>query len=148
KRVVVSTNTINLQEQLLNKDLPELSKQMDREVKAVLVKGRGNYVSLRRLQYSQGRMDLFAEDRNGELRSLQEWAAKTEDGSRSEFPYQVSDEVWEAVMSDKDDCLRAACPMFNKCLFYKSRREASTADIIIANHHLVMADVAMRMENP
>lgn len=148
KRVVVSTNTINLQEQLLEKDLPELARQMDREVKAVLVKGRGNYISLRRLRYSQQRTDLFTEDRNGELHSLADWAEQTEDGSKSDFPHQISDEVWEAVMSDKDDCLRAACPTFNKCLFYKSRREASSADIIIANHHLVMADVALRLQAP
>lgn len=148
KRVVVSTNTINLQEQLLQKDLPELARQMGREVKAVLVKGRGNYISLRRLRYSQGRADLFAEDRNGEVASITEWAEKTQDGSRSEFPHQISDDVWEAVMSDKDDCLRAACPDFNRCLFYKSRREATSADIIIANHHLVMADVALRIQAP
>ncbi len=147
KRVVISTNTINLQEQLLNKDLPELALQMNVVVKAVLAKGRGNYVSLRRLKYSAGRADLFAEDRNGEINSLMDWAEKTEVGSKSDFPFHVSDDTWEAVMSDKDDCLRAACPTFDKCHFYKSRREAANADIIIANHHLVMADVSLRQEN-
>lgn len=147
KRVVISTNTINLQEQLLNKDLPELALQMNLEVKAVLAKGRGNYVSLRRLKYSAGRADLFAENRTGEINSLIDWADKTEVGSKSDFPFQVSDDTWEAVNSDKDDCLRAACPTFDKCHFYKSRREAANADVIIANHHLVMADVALRQEN-
>ncbi len=147
RRVVVSTNTINLQEQLLNKDLPELARQMNREIKAVLAKGRGNYISLRRLKYSAGRPDLFAENRTGELNSLADWAERTHNGSRSDFPFQVSDDTWEAVQSDKDDCLRASCPSFNKCHFYNSRREAANADIVIANHHLVMADVALRQEN-
>jgi len=147
KRVVISTNTINLQEQLLNKDLPELARQMNREFKAVLVKGRGNYVSLRRLKYASTRADLFYEDRSGELKSLQDWAAVTKDGSRSDLPFKISEDTWEAAMSDKDDCLRAECQFFNQCHYYNSRREAANADLIIANHHLVMADLALRLEN-
>ncbi len=147
RRVVISTNTINLQEQLLKKDLPELARQMDREIKAVLVKGRGNYLSLRRLRYAAAKPDLFQDDKSNEMAMLTDWAEKSEDGSRSDLPFQISPDTWEAVMSDKDDCLRAECQFFNRCHFYKSRREAANADIIIANHHLVMADLALKMEN-
>lgn len=147
RRVVISTNTINLQEQLLKKDLPELARQMGREFKAVLVKGRGNYLSFRRLKYAAGRPDLFQDDKTSEMNMLNEWAEKSDEGSRSDLPFQVSHDSWEAVMSDKDDCLRAECSFFNRCHFYKSRREAANADIIIANHHLVMADIALKMEN-
>lgn len=147
RRIVISTNTINLQEQLLNKDLPELARQMEREFKAVLVKGRGNYLSFRRLKYAAARPDLFQDDKTSEMNMLKDWAEKSEEGSRSDLPFQISHDSWEAVMSDKDDCLRAECQFFNRCHFYKSRREAANADIIIANHHLVMADIALKMEN-
>lgn len=147
RRVVISTNTIILQEQLLHKDLPELARQLNLEFKAVLVKGRGNYISYRRLKYAGTRADLFHEDRSGELQSLAQWAEISRDGSRSDLPFSISEDTWEAVMSDKDDCLRAECQFFNQCHYYNSRREAANADIIVANHHLVMADVALRLEN-
>ena len=147
RRVIISTNTINLQEQLLNKDIPELTRQLGKEFKAVLVKGRNNYISLRRLKYAMNRGDLFIDDKSGEMQSLFEWSQVTRDGSRSDLPFTVSDDAWDASMSDKDDCLRAECPFFNQCHYYNSRREAANADIIIANHHLVMADVALRLEN-
>ena len=147
QRVIISTNTINLQEQLLHKDLPELARQIDREIKAVLVKGRSNYVSLRRLRFAGERPDLFHEEKSLEIQTLTEWAQNTPTGSRSDIPVKISEEVWDATMSDKDDCLRAECPFFNRCHFYHSRREAANADIIIANHHLVMADLSLKLEN-
>jgi len=147
KRVVVSTNTINLQEQLMSKDLPELRSRLGWNFRAVLVKGRNNYVSLRRLRFAAREGDLFEESRGRELKHLAEWVGKTSDGSRSDLPFEVSDDVWEAVASDKDDCLRARCPNFNDCFFYKSRREAASADLVVANHHLVMADIALKKDN-
>lgn len=146
RRVTVSTNTINLQEQLLNKDLPELRRRLGWNFKAVLVKGRSNYVSLRRLALAAADTQLFPDERSHQLQQLQAWARKTRDGSRSDLPFEVGEEAWEAAMSDKDDCLRARCPHFNDCFFYKSRREAAAADVVVANHHLVMADIALRRE--
>ncbi|MEI7634549.1 MAG: helicase C-terminal domain-containing protein [bacterium] len=146
KRVVISTNTINLQEQLITKDIPVLAEKMGLKARAVLVKGRGNYVSLRRLAFAVREIDLIPTERTTELRQIAGWAARTSDGSRSDLPTRPSNEVWEAVSSDKDDCLRAQCPHFNECFFYKSRREAAAADIIVANHHLVMADLAIKRE--
>ncbi len=147
RRVVISTNTINLQEQLIAKDLPALGERMGIPFRAVLVKGRSNYVSLRRLQYAADQAGLFESDRSRELRQLASWTRKTQDGSRSDLPFEVSDEVWEAVQSDKDDCMRARCPNFDSCFFYRSRRESAGADIVVANHHLVMADLAIKKDH-
>jgi ATP-dependent DNA helicase DinG len=147
KRVVVSTNTINLQEQLISKDVPELRARLGWEFRAVLVKGRGNYISRRRLNFTAREAELFPDERTRELKQLQEWSGNTSDGSRSDLPFDVSDETWEAVSSDKDDCMRAGCPNFNDCFFYKSRREAASADLVVANHHLVMADIALKKDN-
>ncbi|MGI8908280.1 MAG: helicase C-terminal domain-containing protein [Candidatus Sumerlaeaceae bacterium] len=147
KRVVISTNTINLQEQLINKDVPELRTRLDWNFRAVLVKGRNNYISRRRLKFAAREGELFPDERSKELKQLLEWSGATNDGSRSDLPFDVADETWEAAASDKDDCLRARCPHFNDCFFYKSRREAASADVIVANHHLVMADIALKKEN-
>jgi ATP-dependent DNA helicase DinG len=147
RRVVISTNTINLQEQLLNKDMPDLRQILGVEFSASLIKGRGNYVSLRRLEFALRGDDLIGDGRQRELKNIGQWAKRTRDGSRSDLPFDVSEEVWEAVQSDKDDCMRALCPHFDECFFYGSRREAAAADVVIANHHLVMADVAIKRDN-
>ena len=147
RRVVVSTNTINLQEQLMAKDIPDLRSRLGVEFKAVLLKGRGNYVSLRRLKVASGDAGMFDTNRDAELRRLKEWAERSHDGSRSDLAFEVSDDVWEAVQSDKDDCLRAHCPHFNDCFFYRSRREAASADVVVANHHLVLADLAIKKDS-
>lgn len=146
KRVVVSTNTINLQEQLLHKDVPELRDKLGWEFRAALVKGRSNYVSLRRLKIAAESGSLLQDARNTELRQLAAWAKSSPDGSRADLGFEVSDETWDAVMSDKDECFRARCPHFNDCFFYKSRREAASADLVVANHHLVMADAALKKD--
>lgn len=146
RRVVVTTNTINLQEQLIEKDLPELQRRLGLSFKAVLLKGRGNYISLRRLKFATRDPDLLDDTHRSELHRLAEWVAKTTDGSRSDLSFEVSEEAWDAAASDKDDCQRSRCPHFDRCFYYKSRREAAAADLVVANHHLVMADVALRLD--
>ena len=146
QRVVVSTNTINLQEQLLDKDIPALRARLGTEFKAVLLKGRGNYVSLRRLEFAVRDKGFLEDERGRELRQLSAWAKKTRDGSKSDIAFELSDDAWEAAQSDKDDCLRARCPHFDECFYYRSRREAAAAEIVVANHHLVMADVALKRD--
>lgn len=147
KKVVISTNTINLQEQLIAKDIPELAKLLGVTVKAVLVKGRGNYVSQRRLGLALRQLDLVPSAKNTQLQQIAEWAGKTSDGSRAELNFELGDDAWEAAVSDKDDCMRARCPNYNECFFYKARREASAADILVANHHIVMADIALKKDS-
>jgi len=150
ERVVVSTNTINLQEQLIGKDLPLLVRALGLEAKFELLKGRGNYVCQRkteavRAQAKQQTIDLEKPD---ELQSLLAWIATTKDGSLGELPQRPSPDVWELVVSDADNCLRLQCPHHETCFFYGARRRAAHAQILVVNHSLLMADLALRMENP
>lgn len=144
ERTVVSTNTINLQEQLAGKDLP-LVQQLVGEVEWALVKGRGNYISIRRALLAQeSQASLFEEDRSGELRELREWIGTTDDGSLSDLTFSPSSDTWEEVRSDPDICLRARCPHFQQCFYQKARRRAASAQLLVVNHHLLFTDLAVR----
>lgn len=145
KRVVISTNTINLQEQLAYKDIPFLSRNLGIEFRVALMKGRANYVCLRKVENLNGDLDSYLDDDEQEqLRAV--LAAITTDraGSRSDLPMQVSAEIWERICSEPDTCLRGRCPFEQSCHYMAARREAQSADIVIANHHLLLADVAVR----
>ncbi|MEX2049407.1 MAG: helicase C-terminal domain-containing protein [Gemmatimonadota bacterium] len=144
ERTVVSTNTINLQEQLVRKDLPLVASLVG-DVKWALVKGRGNYVSIRRaLLAAESQESLFEEDRTSEIAALLEWMRVTEDGSLSDLSFSPADETWEEVRSDADICLRGRCPHFQDCFYQKSRREAAHAELLVVNHHLLFTDLAVR----
>jgi len=145
ERTVVSTNTINLQEQLVGKDLPLVRRLLDHEVRWALVKGRGNYVSIRRaLLASETQASLFDEDRSSEMSSVLDWIGSTEDGSLSDLTFIPSEELWEEVRSDPDICLRARCPHFQQCFYQRARRRAAAADLLVVNHHLLFTDLAVR----
>lgn len=145
ERTVVSTNTIHLQEQLTSKDLPLVTRLTGVEVKWALVKGRGNYVSIRRARLAASTQEqLFPSDRSSEITSLLEWLGSTEDGSLSDLANPPSDEVWDEVRSDGDVCLRARCPHFQACFYQKARRRAASAEILVVNHHLLFSDLAVR----
>ncbi len=145
ERTVISTNTINLQEQLVGKDLPLLQAALGEDLRWALVKGRGNYISIRRahLAAASGPV-LFEEDRSGELQGLLKWMETTRDGSLSDLSAPPSDEVWEEVQSDPDICLKARCPHFQSCFFQRARREAAAAEILVVNHHLLFTDLSIR----
>lgn len=145
ERTVVSTNTINLQEQLVQKDLPFLRRALGIPFSFALVKGRNNYISIRRAKLAMISADsLFPDDRGKELRALEEWLDRTEDGSLSDLPFTPSPEVWDEVASDSDVCLRAKCPHFESCFYQTARRDAAGADILVVNHHLLFSDLAVR----
>ena len=146
KKVVVSTHTISLQEQLLGKDIPFLRAVMPEEFTAVLVKGRSNYVSLRRLDAASTRaMATFREiEEHDQLGSLRDWAGRTEDGSRSDLDFRPLPSVWDAIQSEHGNCLGRSCPRFADCHYYKARRRMRTANILVVNHALFMSDLAMR----
>lgn len=145
ERTVVSTNTINLQEQLAGKDLPLVSRILGADVTWSLVKGRGNYVSIRRaLLAAEGQGSLFGDDRSGEIEALLEWMRTTDDGSLADLTFTPAEEVWEEVRSDPDACLRARCPHFSDCFFQRARRRAAAARILVVNHHLLFTDLAVR----
>ncbi len=146
ERTVVSTNTINLQEQLVAKDLEIVSGILGEKFRWALVKGRANYISIRRAHLAaETAPDLFADDRSAELEKLLEWIDGTEDGSRSDLSFAPSEEVWEEVRSETDACLRAKCPFFQQCHYQRARRAGAAADLVIVNHALFFSDLAIRI---
>ncbi|MBY0587297.1 helicase [bacterium] len=146
KRVVVSTHTISLQEQLIQKDIPFLRSLWPQEFSAVLVKGRSNYLSRRRLQVALARADqtLFEEEAHRQLESVAQWAESTGDGSRSDLTSSPLPIVWEQVQSEHGNCLGRACPEHEKCFYYAARRRVWSANLLVVNHSLFFADLALR----
>jgi ATP-dependent DNA helicase DinG len=147
QRVVISTNTINLQEQLVFKDLPLLQDALSLKFKSVLVKGRQNYICLNKVEAleKEGQYLIETEER-AELKGILEWSHHTADGSRSDLSIQPKLTVWEKVACESDNCARLRCSFYNNCFFYNARREAASADLLIVNHHLLFADLAVRSE--
>ena len=145
-RIVVSTHTIALQEQLLDKDLPLLNAVIPREFSAVLVKGRRNYLSLRRLDAALGRSaTLFDRDEQfAELRDLKQWSDSTTDGSLADLARQPDGVVWDEVASDSGNCLGRRCPTHSKCFYYAARRRMQHAQVLVVNHALLFSDIALR----
>lgn len=146
ERTVVSTNTITLQEQLIGKDLPFLAKALtDQKVRFAMLKGWKNYLCLMRLEQARlGGTTLFDEGVGDDLVMIERWAEGTTDGSLADLAVQPRSEVWDEVAAESDLCTRLRCPHFEKCFVFKARREAAQADVVVVNHHLLMADVAVR----
>ena len=146
RRVVISTNTIALQEQLVGKDVPLVASVMPREFSAVLAKGRGNYVSLRRLEVAQQRAgSLFRDDAEvAELQRIAGWAKTTLDGSRADLPMVPLPGVWDEVQSDSANCMGRACPHHQQCHYMTARRRLAGAHVVIVNHALFFSDLALR----
>lgn len=148
RRVVVSTHTISLQEQLLGKDIPFLRSVMPVEFTAVLVKGRGNYLSLRRLKGALRRAEtLFsAKEELQQLRKIEAWAKQTADGSLADLDFRPLPQVWEEVASDHGNCMGRSCPEFKRCFYFHARRQAQHAQLLIVNHALLFTDLALRQQ--
>jgi ATP-dependent DNA helicase DinG len=146
KKVVVSTHTIALQEQLLKKDIPFLRSVMPEEFSAVLVKGRSNYISLRRLKVAQQRQTTLFEQpqEHDQLISIDRWSQRTHDGSRSDLEFRPLASVWDAVQSEEGNCLGRKCPEFEDCYFYQARRRIHNSNLLIVNHALFVIDLALR----
>ena len=149
ERTVVSTNTINLQEQLVGKDLPILSRAFstgDRAVTFALLKGWRNYLCLSRLEQARaGQESLFDDARGAELEAIAGWAARTADGSLSDLVEEPSSDIWDAVAAESDLCTRLKCPHFERCFVFAARRRAAEADVVVVNHHLLASDLAVRI---
>jgi ATP-dependent DNA helicase DinG len=145
-RVVISTHTISLQEQLLRKDIPFLQRVMPQPFHAVLVKGRANYLSLRRLRVAQQRMgSLLAEDRAADqLLQIGRWSRQTRDGSKSDLAFLPDRPVWDLVESDSNNCLGRNCTDYEKCFYFKARKQLYNANVIVVNHALFFSDLALR----
>lgn len=134
KKVVVSTATISLQEQYIYKDIPTLQAALPFELKASLMKGRGNYIGLRRYEEH-----ILGEEVD---QKIIRWLDDTDTGDVGELDFSPPVETWLEINSDSDDCLRAKCKRFDECFYFKAKKRAEDADILVVNHALLLADAA------
>ena len=145
---IVSTNTISLQEQIINKDIPFLEKALDKDFKAVLVKGRNNYLCLRRLHRSEFQQkDLFSDQYElTEFTKIFAWSYKTKDGTLYDLEEEPDSKVWAMVSSDSQTCLGKHCQYYKRCFFQKAREKINEARILVVNHHLFFSNLALAKE--
>lgn len=148
KRIIVSTHTISLQEQLISKDLPLLKAVIPREFTSVLVKGRGNYMSKRRLELADSRsVSLWSSEKDYDhLNSVKQWARSTNDGSLSSMAFRPPGNVWDEVASDSGNCMGRKCKHHDSCFYYAARRRVQNSQILIVNHALFFSDLALRAQ--
>ncbi len=144
-RVIVTTHTIALQEQLIAKDIPFLEAHLGIDFNAVLAKGRSNYLCIRRLQQaSQHESSLFEESEAlKDLNRIIDWAYATAEGSLQDLEPQPRGDVWEKVCADRSNCRGSRCEYYRKCFFQKARRRLREANIIVANHSLFFSDLTL-----
>ena len=147
KRVVISTHTISLQEQLIDKDIPLLQSVYPDEFTAILVKGRSNYLCRRRLQQARGRQNyLFDHDRQLEsLWQIEDWATHTTDGSLADLPTLPQPDVWDKVCAEHGNCLGKKCEFYEHCFWQSAKRRMNSGNLLIVNHALFFSDLALRM---
>src|SRR6266536_533172 len=138
KKAIVSTHTINLQEQLLHKDIPILKKVLPIEFEAALMKGRQNYLCPRRLERAlQSEQELFTGPERSELQRLAEWARTTRDGSLSDLSIEPDPKVWTQVCSEAHVCTQKTCGQNPRCFYQQARKRLLAADLIVLNHTLL-----------
>ena len=145
EKVVISTATITLQQQLYEKDIPLVAAATGEPIKAVIMKGRGNYLCRRRLD-DVLREPPLDEKEYDEIRRIGEWANNARSGGRTELSFQPSETVWSSVCSESDMCPGQHCPWREICFVLALRKEAANAHIIVVNHHLLFADLAARFQ--
>lgn len=144
QRVLISTNTINLQQQIFEKDIPFLQKVLGESFEAVLVKGRQNYLCQRKLHQNNTDPQLFPEEEREDLQLLVQWGQKTSTGDKSELSVVPKESMWASIATDAESCARNRCEYYRSCFYYMARRRQAKADILITNHHILFADLALR----
>jgi ATP-dependent DNA helicase DinG len=143
RKTIISTGTKALQDQLYHRDLPLIAKAVGRPVKTALLKGRANYLCVHRLDQATDLAPSLLDD----LREVREWRHRTLSGDRAELSDVAEDSyVWPHVTSTVDNCLGQKCPEYSNCHVVKARRAAQDADLVVVNHHLLLADLAMKEE--
>ncbi len=145
ERVIISTGTKNLQDQLFFRDLPLVREALGVSIKTALLKGRANYLCLHRMMMARADGRLPSKEAVAELEAVIDWSAKTVDGDLS-ISSAVTEEsgLLPLVTSTADNCLGSDCPQFEECFVAMARREAQDADIVVVNHHLLFADMAIK----
>ena len=149
RSVIISTGTRTLQDQLFRRDLPLLAKAIGLPVKIALLKGRANYLCRHRLELAAQQGSLLGPERGAArlLARVARWAATTKSGDLSELtdlPEQSA--IWPSITSTRENCLGQECPQFSNCHVFNARRNAQAADIVVVNHHLLLADLGLKEE--
>jgi ATP-dependent DNA helicase DinG len=148
EKVIISTNTINLQEQLLYKDIPDLEKIMDVDFSYILLKGRGNYICFNRVYEAQQELfSLIDEEENEQFNAIVDWLRTTEEESLSHLPFIPKSSLWEKINSQTGTCVGGTCDYFGRCPVNRVRRDAAKAHIIVTNHHYLFADAQLGETN-
>ena len=138
KKAIISTHTINLQEQLLYKDIPILQKLLPETFEAALIKGRQNYVCPRRLLRAREQQnDLFTGPEQNELEEIAAWAMRTRDGTLSDLSFEPNAKVWAQVCSEAHICTRKVCGQSDRCFYQRARRKFENAQVVVINHTLL-----------
>ncbi|MCX6986979.1 MAG: DEAD/DEAH box helicase family protein [Chlamydiae bacterium] len=144
EQTVISTHTIPLQEQLTEKDVPFLLRSLGVDIKVVLVKGMSNYICLKKLNEVQNETLSLLPDEHSKLSQVQDFAETSNHGSYSDLPFPVPQNVWDLVSAERGSCSTVQCPYYRECFFFKVRKQMSDAQVLIVNHHLLMADLLAR----
>ena len=147
KRVIISTGTRSLQDQLYSRDLPMITKALGRPVRIALLKGRSNYLCLHRLRqsYEQATSRGFSRELARSINLVERWSSQTRRGDINELSVLAEDDpVWPWVTSTRDNCVGTDCALFDRCMVMNARREAQAADVVVVNHHLLMADLLLK----
>ncbi|MCC6440208.1 MAG: ATP-dependent DNA helicase [Rhodanobacteraceae bacterium] len=147
KRVIVSTGTKALQDQLFHRDLPRVRSVLGARLSAALLKGRANYLCLHRLEQARTEGQFASRQQVSDLQRIHAWSTSTRHGDRAELAELAEDSpLWPRVTSTTDNCLGSECAFFNDCFVVKARRAAQEADVVVVNHHLLFADLAIKQE--
>lgn len=146
RRVVISTWTRTLQEQLVGRDLPRLRELLGLPLEAALVQGRENYVCRRRAELALERSDLLFESRaaSGELTRVVDWAGHSPVGTRADLGFEPRAEVWAAVRAERGNCLNARSPFFKSCVWQEAKRRTREAGVLVVNHALLLEDLKLK----
>ena len=148
RRVVISTATKSLQEQLYQKDIPFLQKHFAPDLKVAVMKGRSNFLCLAKLHQIANQPVLKGMDELDEFRQIQEWSKLTESGDRAELSFLPDDsELWARLDARRETCTGKKCPEFHQCFITAMQQRAKEADLIIVNHHLFFADLALKQDD-
>ena len=145
RKVVISTGTRHLQDQLFHRDLPLVRRALDVPLRAALLKGRANYLCRYRLQQHLAAGRFRSREQAGEATAIRDWAGRTRSGDVAELTGIAEESrIWPLVTSTADNCLGQECPDYGDCFLVRARRQAQTVDLLVVNHHLLFADMALR----
>jgi ATP-dependent DNA helicase DinG len=147
ERVIISTGTKALQDQLYHRDLPRVREALGANLKTALLKGRANYLCRYRMEQAKGESKFASRDVVAQFQRVVAWSGRTQRGDLAELSDLPEDTpLWPQISSNAENCLGSECPFWSECFVVKARQEAQAADVVVVNHHLLLADLAIKQE--